>query len=88
MPNTARVFARLMDWGKPSGTPSDGVIRVRLEYSLLDVSRVDGKFDFVTNALSTRSRLSTDSTDALVAHLNTLYPTANYNDRDVVLWGS
>lgn len=88
MPNTARVFARLMDWGKPAGAPADGALTVRLEYSLLDGSRVDGKFHFDADPLSTRNRLTNDSVDALVDHLNTLYPLAGYNDRDVVLWGS
>lgn len=84
---TARIFARVMDWADPSGTHVDGMEQIRLEWSTLDVARKKGKFT-KTYSVTTKNKLSADIVDALVMELNQLFPTMNYTDRDVVLWGA
>jgi len=84
---TARVFARVMDWADPVGTPADGMERVRVEWTLLDGGRQKGKHIAVYE-IKTKNRLASDLTESLVEHLNGLFPSANYSDRDIVLWGA
>lgn len=84
---TARVFARVMDWADPAGTPADGTEKIRLEWTLLDGGREKGKSIF-TLTLTTKNRLANDLTEALVDMLNTKFPSANFRERDVILWGA
>jgi len=85
--STARVFARVMDWADPTGTPADGAEQVRVEWTLLEGGRQKGKF-IATLTLTTKNRLANDLTEALVAHLNAQFPSAGFLDRDVILWGA
>jgi hypothetical protein len=84
---TARVFARLMDWADPSGTPTNGVELVRLEWSLLEGTRNKGK-DIFTVTMTTKTHLASDITEALVSVLNNKFPTANFSEQDIILWGA
>jgi len=88
MPNTARIFCRLQEFGTPSGTPADGVLKCRIEWAQLHAGHVNGKMEFASAPIVGRSRLSRDIVDALVVYLNAKFPTANYTDRDVEFWGS
>ena len=88
MPNTARIFCRLQEFGSPAGTPADGVAKVRVEWSQLHGARVNGKLDYTSGPIVSRDRLARDIVDALVVYLNAKFPTANYTDRDVEFWGS
>jgi hypothetical protein len=84
--HNARVFARLLDWSDPA--PSlPGQLRVRLEYSLLDGDRKDGKYTLVTKVINVH-QLGQDLTEGLVSFLNAKYPTAHYRERDIALWGT
>jgi hypothetical protein len=76
-----------MDWADPAGAPVDGTEQVRVEWTLLEGSRQKGKFT-QPYTLTTKNRLANDLVDALVDHLNGLFPTADFRDRDVILWGA
>jgi len=88
MSNQARIFSRLMDWAAPEGSPADGVLAVRVEWSQLDGLRENGKFQFETVPLTTKARLAIDLVDQLVTYLNERYPSAGYMDRDIICWGA
>lgn len=87
MANPARVFARVMDWADPAGTPTDGEEKVRIEWARLDGSRDKGKSIFVLQLVS-KHRLASDLVDSLVDELNDKFPSEDFRNGDVILWGA
>jgi len=77
----------MMDWGPPSPLV-DGKLKLRVEWSLLDGTRANGKFIFTSDPLVNERKLASDIIDALVDDLNDKFPGEDYVARDVVLWGA